>query len=168
MRKRNSRSRSSKVFSMNKTLAAAFILSFLALSSLLSYAGDACGLSCPKCKQEFVCQLKVEETKESHHCWDIETKTICIPPVTFPWQKKCNDDGCTTDGCTAGSCTAGDGCTDSCCKKSHSCFSKLFAWMSHDSCGKTRCVKSLKKRTYECPACKYTWEPIAVPPACCE
>lgn len=52
-------------------------------------ANGACGSSsyCSRgCKY---CQLHVETLKVKKHCYNIECKDICIPPVRFPWQKCC-------------------------------------------------------------------------------
>lgn len=49
----------------------------------------ACGNSnyCSQgCKS---CRLYVETLKVKKHCYNIECKEICIPPVRFPWQKCC-------------------------------------------------------------------------------
>ncbi len=35
------------------------------------------------------CRLYVETLKVKKHCFNIECKDICIPPVRFPWQKCC-------------------------------------------------------------------------------
>ena len=52
-------------------------------------ANGACGNSnyCSQgCKS---CRLHVETLKVKKHCYSIECKDICIPPVRFPWQKCC-------------------------------------------------------------------------------
>lgn len=44
-----------------------------------------CGsVACPQCECE-VCCLEVENTKVKKTCFKVEQKTICIPPVRFPW-----------------------------------------------------------------------------------
>lgn len=40
---------------------------------------------CPRCH----CELTVEREKLTRTCYEIECKPICIPKVTFPWQKQC-------------------------------------------------------------------------------
>ena len=107
-----------------------------------------CGKSCcPKCKTP--CVLKVEEGTEEKYCWNIEEKTVCIPKVRFSWQwpfqkkKQCSD------------CSASCSCK-TCCNPP-----KL---------GRSRVVNTLVKHTYECPACKYSWEPQKCSPcesSCC-
>lgn len=117
-----------------KTIASAtFALLVLVQASLI--AADCGRGCCPKCKTP--CVLKVEEGTEEKHCWNIEKKTVCIPRVRFSWQwpfqkKKCSD-------CSA-SCSDQNCCTPP----------KL---------GRSRVVNTLVKHTYECPVCKYSWEP---------
>ena len=36
------------------------------------------------------CRMHVETLKVKKHCYYIECKDICIPPVRFPWQKCCD------------------------------------------------------------------------------
>ncbi len=126
------------------------------------FADDSCVSGCVAC-QQCGCQMKVEDIKVSHHCWQVETKTVCIPPITFPWQKRCSevdcvDPGCVVEGCVPEGCL-GDACVDS-CGMTHGRWGSFLDWLcAAKSCSRTRCVKSLKKETYECPACKYTWEP---------
>lgn len=50
-------------------------------------AGGGCGtgqVCCPKCN--YVCEFSVDKAKEKKHCYEVQCKTICIPPLTFPWQ----------------------------------------------------------------------------------
>lgn len=107
----------------------------LLLTSSIS-AGDRCKKSCcPKCSTP--CVLKVEPGTETKHCWKVETKTICIPKVSFSWQwpfqkaKKC------TSKCDVS-------CNLPCC--------------APPKLSRSRQVKRLVKHEYECPSCKYTWE----------
>lgn len=88
--------------------------------------------NCPKCGN--VCYPTVKEGKEKKHCWEVKTKTICIPKVRFPWEKSCSD---------------------SCCDKQ----------CEQPKCGRTKCVRVLMKCEYECPKCKYSWDPV---PCGCE
>lgn len=49
-----------------------------------------CHVQCPQCRS--YCKLEIDKDKEEKSCWTVECETICIPPVTFPWQctpKKC-------------------------------------------------------------------------------
>ena len=41
---------------------------------------------CPKCNQD-TCYLKCEKKEVTKTCYDIDQEVICIPRVTFPWQK---------------------------------------------------------------------------------
>jgi hypothetical protein len=40
---------------------------------------------CPQCS----CTLTIEKEKLTRTCYKIECKPICIPRVTFPWEKRC-------------------------------------------------------------------------------
>ncbi len=87
------------------------------------------------------CRSKVETEKVEKTCFETECKQICVPKVTFPWQKHH----------TAHSCDSG------CCDAEH-CAPKY---------GRVINVNTLKKRKYECEKCVHKWviEPGA---ACCE
>ncbi|MEM9410809.1 MAG: hypothetical protein AAGA30_06825 [Planctomycetota bacterium] len=41
---------------------------------------------CPKCQHD-VCVLKSEQAKVDKKCFDIDQEVVCIPRITFPWQK---------------------------------------------------------------------------------
>ncbi len=105
------------------------------------FAGDFRCLHCPHCNEK--CELKVTKEKEKKTAWDVECKRICIPPVRFPWQPMPKACGCADGGC------ADVGCCDSGCGKS----------CAHNKCGHVKTVRVLKKESYECPKCKYTWSP---------
>ena len=49
--------------------------------------GCQCGLCTEQCN---TCCLKCECKDDKKTGFDVECKTICIPKVVFPWQKKCN------------------------------------------------------------------------------
>lgn len=133
--------------SINQIVAAVAMLAVAATA----YAGDDsdcksghlgpkthCGrfVHCPHCNH--TCSLSIGKDKETKHCFDVECKPICIPRVTFPWQRSaCCDQG------GKGSC--GD-CGKSGCGGGH-------------NGAKTKSVRVLKKYEYECPKCKYTWTP---------
>jgi len=118
----------------------------LGITSSTATAADSCGscrpgrVQCPRCSTP--CQAKVTKGTESKRCWGVECKKICIPRVTFPWQtcKKSHCQSCST-------CDSGNGC-DHCadCPKPR--------------CGRTRYVRVLMKHEYECPVCKYSFEPV--------
>jgi|GEM_PF-5657097 len=51
---------------------------------------DRCG--CPDCGHCFNvpsewCEFNATESTEERTCFKTEQKTVCIPPITFPWQK---------------------------------------------------------------------------------
>ncbi len=48
-----------------------------------------CFRKCPKCNAD-VCVLKCKNAKVTKLCFDVDQKVVCIPRVTFPWQKCCN------------------------------------------------------------------------------
>ena len=92
----------------------------------------SCSSCCPKCK------LSIDKEAVKKHFYEVECKTICIPKVTFPWQKpRCNkcDGGCDTGRCD---CPVP-------CKGAH-----------------VRTVKVLHKFEYECERCKYKWTPVCL------
>jgi hypothetical protein len=128
---------------------------------LVARAGDGCGDSkcgvgvhCPRCHG--TCELSVSKEEVKKSCWDVECKTICIPRITFPWQK-CGDCG----SCCGGKCglgkSGGKGADPDCnldCVKSGGA----------QACGAARCaraktVRTLKKVEYTCGHCKYKWTP---------
>ncbi len=112
-----------------------------------------CRTTCPNCHA--CCTLKVESGKEEKSCWEIECEEICIPCVVFPWQKwKADRNGGHASGCPAG-CDGGHGtcACGSCAKGKCSCV---------NNGARVKVVKKLKKKTYECPKCKYEWSP-----SCC-
>ena len=47
----------------------------------------SCDSCCPRC------QLKIDKKKVKKHCYDVQCETICIPRITFPWQRGCKN-GC--------------------------------------------------------------------------
>lgn len=89
-------------------------------------------VKCPQCCHD--CVFSAEKAKETKSCYDVECKPICIPKVTFPWQKGC-------------CCCDKDGDKDGCCAV-------------HNG-AKKRSVRVLKKYEYECPHCKYQWTPVS-------
>ena len=95
-------------------------------------------------------------------CYEIETKTICIPPTVFPWDRspcadvcgeKCGGKCGTKDACgkcgdagkcgEAGKCGAGCG-SDRCCDNG-GLLSGLRDALGMGLCPTSRCVKTLKK-----------------------
>lgn len=87
---------------------------------------------CPSCD----CSLDAKMVDVEKSCFEVETKTICIPRVVFPWQR-------------AKACGSCDACDGSGCK---TCV---------NNGAKTRCIKVIKKKKYTCPECKYSWTPNA-------
>lgn len=81
---------------------------------------------CPHCGD--ACYPTVTKGTETKHCWNVDTKAICIPKVRFPWESSCCDKGCGKDGCVP------------------------------PKCGRTKYVNVLTKHEYECSTCKYSWD----------
>lgn len=63
-------------------------------------AGHGRGWFCRKCSEP--CFPKVSKEKETRYCWDVDTKTICIPRVRFPWEHCSGKGG--KSGCSAPLC----------------------------------------------------------------
>lgn len=142
-----------------------FILTLTSCAAVLlvgSYAQGGQGghfhATCPKCHN--CCVLKAECGKEEKSCWEVECEKICIPCVVFPWQKwKAKKNGCGKSNCEccAGTCdSAAGGCDGGCDDGCGSCCSSV------NNGARVRTVRKLVKKKYECPVCKYKWEP-----ACC-
>lgn len=111
-------------------------------SAITVKACNKCGRSqccCPRpprksaCRQcpkclTDVCVLHAECVDEERKCFEVEQKLICIPKVSLPW-RKCEKPCC-------------GGCAANC----------------RHQCAKTRAVRVLKTRKYECKVCKYSWK----------
>ena len=65
------------------------LVATMTFASQIATAGENCGcpIKCPRC--DHVCKLTVEKDNETHHCWEVEWKPICIPRVKFPWEPCC-------------------------------------------------------------------------------
>ena len=120
-----------RIFVSAVTLACLFAIASSARWPALAQcdSDSGCSSCCPRCKLE----VSTENVKK--HFYEVVCKEICIPKVTFPWQKpRCDKcDG----GCDTGSCDCPIPC-----KGAH-----------------IRTVKVLKKYQYECERCKYKWTP---------
>jgi hypothetical protein len=81
---------------------------------------------CPHCGD--ACYPTVTKGKETKHCWNVESRAICIPKVRFPWESSCCSKGCGKEGCVP------------------------------PKCGRTKYVNVLIKHEYECSTCKYSWD----------
>ena len=100
--------------------------------------GCSSGACCPNCQLE----IKLEDVKK--YCYDVGTKTVCIPKVNFPWQvSKHQKGGCDCSGCDGAGC-------DTCCGPDCPVPCKG---------AKVRCARVLKKYEYQCKRCKYKWTP---------
>ena len=87
---------------------------------------------CPSCD----CSLDAKMVDVEKSCFEVETKTICIPRVVFPWQRTKASGPC--DSCDGSGCAT---CVN--------------------NGAKTRYIKVIKKKKYTCPECKYSWTPNA-------
>ncbi len=127
---------------MSKPLfyVACLAITFLGSTNAIGQCTEAC---CPKCSTP--CVLKVSPGTETRYCWKLESKTVCIPRVRFswqwPWEKKepCRDPSC-------------DGHCGTCCPPPLK--------------GRSRQICVLVKHEYECPKCKYSWEPVSADDCC--
>ncbi|MDA0809148.1 MAG: hypothetical protein O2945_02670 [Planctomycetota bacterium] len=119
------------------------------------------------------CKPVVKKVDITATCYNIETKTICIPPTRFPWDpspcdgvcgSNCGAKGeCGADGkCAAGgACTpagrCGAGCGNGC--ESGGLLSGLRAALGMSNCATSKCVKSPKKSSKKVgEKCVCTWE----------
>ncbi len=107
------------------------------------------------------CKPVVKRVDITKICYNIETKTICIPPTRFPWDPSPCDGVCGIDGncgakgaCgTTGKCASGGGCTPAgrcgagCGNSSNSggLLSGLRAALGMSNCATTKCIKVPKK-----------------------
>lgn len=110
-------------------LIIAFSVAMLA-GGVAASAGDG-HVKCSKC--DHVCEMTIDHSPKKKTCWRIEYKPICVPKVTFPWQKGC---GCGKSG------KGGKGCSGC------------------NGCAKVKYVKVLVKDEYECPSCKCKFTPV--------
>jgi hypothetical protein len=105
------------------------LMAFAVTATVAATAGEsnrrqrAC---CPRCGE--VCISTVTVGKEKKYCWEVDTKTICIPKIRFPWERDRDSKECCKTGCLA------------------------------PKSARTKCVKILLKREYECDVCKYRWD----------
>ena len=117
--------------------------------SVFAIHGHQCSSQCVKCpKCDGCCKLDVSEDKEKKTYYEVESEQICIPRFVFPWQNpKPTSCGCGHEDCS-GSCTS---CTAVGGEESGKC-----GPVNHNgACIRTVC--RLKKKSRECPKCKYTW-----------
>lgn len=91
--------------------------------------GNRCRPKCRKCPkcENDLCQLHAECVNEQRLGFEVEQRIVCIPEISLPW-RKCQQP-----------------CNGDCCSRCR----KL--------CGKSKVVKVLIPRVYECPTCKYSW-----------
>ncbi len=94
------------------------------------------------------CELTSKEVDVEKSCFEVESKTICIPKVVFPWQTGHGCFGLGLFGCSKSacdSCDSADGCEASGCDTS-----------VHNGAF-TKTVKVLSKKKYTEPGCEYKW-----------
>lgn len=63
---------------------------------------DSPPCTAPICEQK-VCRLHTSMQKIKKTCFEVKCEAVCVPPVTFPWEKSPCEPGC------APGCAAGDG-----------------------------------------------------------
>ncbi|MCA9059177.1 MAG: hypothetical protein KDA85_11780 [Planctomycetaceae bacterium] len=130
--------------------------------------GDAC---CDGCGPTVLCcQPEVKTEKIMRHCFEVECKHICIPPVQLP---NCGNsclgslfggNDCAPDQCGAG---CSDGCGPACttCCEDKSLLGQLCSKLT--DC-RIRTVNTYKKKEYECgEKCVVTWKVVCMPAAGC-
>ena len=135
--------------------------------ALLAEAGDGsggkhkggCRARCPSC--DCLCTLSVSVEQATKHCYEVECKTICIPRVVFPWQKKDCGKGKNFGDGSGNNCGSGKVCSKCRGKGCSVCCSRA------NNGAKVKCVRELTKFEYECPECKYKWTPSANICGCC-
>jgi hypothetical protein len=121
------------------------------------------------------CRPIVKKVDLKKTCYNIETKTICIPPTRFPWEKspcdtlcgnKCGTNGaceangkCSSNGHCGSNGICGAGCgTDRSCE-SGGLFGGLRKALGMDNCPRALCVKSPKKSSKKFgEACVCEWK----------
>jgi hypothetical protein len=111
-------------------------LAFALASIAAPFAGadDRCGapcnceIRCPRCR---CCVPEVEVVKLKKECFEVECVPICIPRITFPWEriKRCKSS-----------------CGELCCQP--------------PKCAHVRNVRVLVVKEYECHECAYSWTPV--------
>lgn len=103
------------------------------------------------------CKPVVKKVDVKATCYEIEHKTICIPPTRFPWDpspcdgvcgNNCGADGNCGAKCAAGgACTpagrCGAGCGNAC--ESGGLLSGLRAALGMSNCPESRCIKTPRK-----------------------
>lgn len=108
---------------------------------------------CPDRNCVRVCRPVCKKVDINRNCFEIETKTICIPATRFPWDpdpcagmcgKECGKNGaCGSNGKCGAGCGADRNCSDG------GLFGGLrsLLGLGNGLCGRTMCVKSPKKKS---------------------
>ncbi len=96
-----------------------------------------------------VCCLKMEQEQVTKHCWDVECKKICVPPITFPWEGS----GLSLFKGFGKSCSCKEGRCPKCTTR---------------RCGKVRSIRVLKREQYEVTKCQCKWEVRRLPACRCD
>lgn len=101
------------------------------------------------------CRPIVKKNDLKKTCYNIRTKTICIPPTRFPWEKSACDDLCGNKCGANGSCSQSGGCgSDGMCGagcgadrtcESSGLLSGLRKALGMENCPRALCVKTLEK-----------------------
>ncbi|MDP6444943.1 MAG: hypothetical protein QGG36_02355 [Pirellulaceae bacterium] len=155
----------SLVFGLALAMAAA------SAAPAIAGAGDRCGCAvkgdhcksgglrhCPRCTEP--CYPTVSKGTETRYCFRVESKAICIPRITFPWQTagKGGDGSHKAGGKGHGGHGKGRDC--GCGGKGKGLRGDSGKNCAEPAdCGRIKYVNVLVKHEYECSACKYTWDP---------
>lgn len=130
---------------------------------------DCCG----SCEPVWLCcQGQPKSVKTTRHCYDVECKYVCIPPVTLPeccWFGKscdCSGGDC-AEGCDAG---CGNDCGEDCTEcPSPGLFRRLCAKFT--DC-RIRKVHRMKKQEHDQQECVWEWKVVRMAPPggdkCCD
>lgn len=145
-------------------------MKLLATLALVSLSISSVAMADPCCKPAGCspgrdclpgCRPVVKKVDVKATCYNIETKTICIPPTRFPWESSpcdavccgnCGPDGnckgqcgakCAAGGSCGSSGRCGAGCGNGC--ESGGFLSGLRAALGMSNCATSKCIKSPKK-----------------------
>ena len=95
------------------------------------------------------CRPVVKKVDLKKTCYNIETKTVCIPPTRFPWEKSLCDDVCGRKCGTNGACGSNGKCGPGCGADRHSnkggFLSGLRSALGMGNCPRAICVQSPQK-----------------------
>lgn len=119
------------------------------------------------------CKPVVKRVDITKTCYDIETKTICVPPTRFPWDPSPCDGVCGSNCGPGGNCgAAGECAAGGLCNPAGRCgagcgnrspagglLSSLRAALGMSNCATSKCIKTPSKSSKKIgEKCVCTWE----------